>query len=241
LDQEYYYSALFLIDELPKNQLTDSVKSKMLHFFEQEEIQDDFDAHKAILEDATINQYFDSFTDPESKQLIEDLKISMDIYVRYRTGSHADRINYIRKNFRENFKRLGDKEAKVIVKIGGLHASRLVTLGSFDIGTYLNEIACENSNISSNFNFLNRFYKKDGKVKDQLNSENIYFKRNAIFLEQASQEHWGIIDLKSIRSAIENGKLKIKEDGSYHAIRLNIESYDYMILPPMDYPTTPNY
>lgn len=156
IDQEYFYSILFFTDELLKeaevklnyNEIkelkikVDKIIFKYLKHDEEEKIDS---AIPFIEKDENVIELFHQFdkTDEKANKIINDLKLSWDIYMRWRKGSHADRISYMRNNLLEIYNK--NKKEKMFVKIGSLHASKIISNSAYDIGNLTEELAQENS------------------------------------------------------------------------------------------------
>lgn len=247
LDQEYYYSAFFLMDEMVNtlkntpdfqkvNQLKFAAQRVMLNHFMaevQEKIEDPF---TLILKEPTVQNFFNAFdkSNVKARAVIKDLKITWDIYSRWRSGSHQDRISYMRNNFLKNYNAAlkRGKTPKVFTKIGSLHAPKAFSNGAYDIGFLTEELAQKNRTTSTSINTWTSFSKTDKGIIRNDKRYNSY-KRFSTFLELAKQDQYAIIDLHQIRKDFEKGKIELPNDGSYHAIRRLIYAYDYQIMLPL--------
>ena len=249
LDQEYYYSILFLTDVLLKQneqsqnfkeiellkQRTDSLIMK--HFIEENNSNKEIDVFASLLSEPVIIDFFNSIKSNEnSSEIIEDLKISWDIYSRWRKDSHADRISYMRNNFMKNYKTVKSKgkTPKVFLKFGQLHASQIISNGAFDLGHYVNELARKNNMVCTNINTWTRFYQEEEKEIDYLEAYPVYFGRYKLLMELAKENQWTIIDLKSIRNDISNQTVELPTNGDFHKLNALIQGYDYQLILPKD-------
>ena len=254
LDQEYYYSAFFLTDEMFRTvkDSPDASKIEQLKGFAQQamfkyyvaEVQKKVeDPFPLILKDPTVLNYFNAFdkSNTKAQAIIEDLKITWDIYSRWRSGSHQDRISYMRNNFMENYNAALERgeTPKVFTKIGSLHASKTFSNGAYDIGVLTKELAKKNGTKSVSINTWVPFSKTEKGIVENVNRYRSY-KRYAEFLKLAKQNEYAIIDLRAIRKDLESGKLELPTDGDYHALRRLISSYDYQIMLPLAEDTVPN-
>lgn len=247
LDQEFYFSAFFLADELLRTvenspeaskikQLKDLAQQSMFKWYMaevKEEIESPF---PLMLKDKNITNFFNSFDEKNTKAraIINDLKISWDIYTRWRSGSHQDRISYMRNNFMKNYNAAiaRGETPKVFTKIGSLHAPKAFSNGAYDIGFLTEELAQKNGTVSTSINTWIPFSKTEKGIVNNVDRYNSY-KRYAEFLKLAKQDQYAIIDLRQIRKDVEKGKIQLPEDGSYHAIRRLIFAYDYQIMLPL--------
>ncbi|MEM6684194.1 MAG: hypothetical protein AAF617_00250 [Bacteroidota bacterium] len=256
LDQEYYYSAFFLADEMANSvkgqsnyaeiiQKRDMAKAEMYNYFVaevKEEIEDPF---TPILKDKNVNAYFDAFSKNNTKAqaIIKDLKITWDIYVNWRNDSHVDRISYMRSNFMKNYNEAlkADKQPKVYTKIGSLHARKIVANGAYDIGELVTSLAKQNKTQATTIGSWRPYeIDADGNLINYFEKYKRGYKRYKIFMPLAKQDQWAVINLKAIRNAIEKGDIAFPTDGSYHKLRQLVYAYDYQLLIPADSQTTPN-
>lgn len=256
LDQEFFYSAFFLADEMAntvKGQLNhaeivqkrDLAKAAMFKYFMaavKKEIDDPFGP---ILKDTTVNAYFDAFSKNNTKaqSIIKDLKITWDIYINWRNDSHVDRISYMRANFMKNYNkaRTTEKQPKVYTKIGSLHARKILSNGAYDIGELVTSLAKQNGTQATTIGSWRPYeIDEDGNLINYFEKYKRGYKRYKIFMPLAKKDQWAIINLKAIRTAIENGQIAFPSDGSYHKLRQLIYAYDYQLILPADYQTIPN-
>jgi len=254
LDQEYYYAAFFLMDEMLASikdtpgfakvqKLKMMAQGAMLKHY-MAEVQDKIDdPFPLILKEPAVINFFNAFDseNTKAKAIVKDLKISWDIYSRWRNGSHQDRISYMRNNFIKYYKHASktEKRPKVFTKIGSLHAPKLLSNNAFDIGSLTEELAQKNGTYSSSINTWVPFSKTDKGIVKNIDRYRSY-KRYAAFLKLAKQDQFAIIDLKSIRQDISKGKVKLPTNGDYHALRSLLFGYDYQIMLPISEKTVPN-
>lgn len=256
LDQEFYYSAFFLIDEMANTvrnqsnhtsikQKRDIAKAAMYKHFVaavKEEIEDPF---SPILKNENVNTYFNAFSKDNTKAqaIIKDLKITWNIYINWRRDSHVDRISYMRNNFMKHYNEAlkTEQQPKVYTKIGSLHARKIVSNGAYDIGELVESLAQKNGTQATTIGSW-RPYKitEDGSIINYFEKYKHSYKRYKIFMPLAKQDQWTIINLKEIRTAIENNEITLPKDGSYHKLRQLIYAYDYQLILPIDHQTTPN-
>lgn len=249
LDQEHYYAIFFLTDEilLSAKNSTNYAKLELLKqqadqfilqsFIKDEQSDEEIDLFKNILDNDDVQNFFKeaSATSTKAAKIIKDLKISWDIYSRWRDDSHADRISYIRNNF-EDFVKDKNANAKVFVKVGNIHAIQIVNKGVYDIGHYANELAKKQNRKCTNIDSWTRYYLEDGKEEDYEE----WYLREKLFIQFAKKDQWTIFNLESIRSDIENGKIKLPTNGDFHSLNSMIQGYDYQLILPQDQYITPN-
>jgi hypothetical protein len=251
IDQEYIYSILFFTDELLKeaksksnyNEIkklkikVDKIVFKHLKDDEEGKIES---AISLIDKDENVIEFFNQFgeRDVKATKIINDLKFSWDIYIRWKKGSHADRISYMRNNLLKIYN--NERSAKMFVKIGSLHASKIISNSAYDIGNFTEELAKENNTISSSINSWRPFYKEGDSVINNLKKYSNYYKKHKIFTGFAKENKWVIINLKSIREDLKLKKIKLPNDGAYHALKKIINGYDYQLILPVDESITYN-
>jgi hypothetical protein len=250
IDQEYYFSILFLSDELLKkakgntdyNEIRNSkVKADSIfyHWFNIEsESEDEVDVFKNILETSEVQTFFNYFPD---EPIVKDIKISWDIYSRWRSGSHADRISYMRNNFISNLAARSKEidKPKVFLKFGQVHTAKTISRGTFDLGHLTEEIAQNNGTISTSINSWVRYANYDNNPSDYVNEA--FYKRVKLFIDFGRKEEWTIINFRSIRKDLANGKIALPSNGDFHEIYEYIHKYDYQFILPMNETVTPNY
>ncbi len=249
LDQEHYYSIFFLTDEILLNAKNSANYSKLellkqkadqfilQSFMKNKKSDEGVDLFKNILDNHDVQNFFKeaSSTSTKAAKIINDLKISWDIYSRWRDDSHADRISYIRNNF-EDFLKDNNANAKVFIKVGNIHAIQIFNKGVYDIGHYANELATKQNRKCTNIDSWTRYYLEDGKEEDYED----WYLREKLFIQFARKDQWTIFDLESIRSDIENGKIKLPTNGDFHSLNSMIQGYDYQLILPQDQFITPN-
>jgi len=247
LDQEYYYSAFFLMDEMVRtvqdtpsfqkiNQKKLAAQKVMFtHFLAevQEKIDNPFEL---ILKEPTVQDFFNAFNKNNTKAtaIINDLKFTWDVYTRWRNGSHQDRISYMRNNFLKNYNAAiaRGETPKVFTKIGSSHAMKVISRNSYDIGSLTEDLAKKNGTKSFSINTWTPFSRTENGI---VNNVNRYrgFKPFKEFLALAKQNEFAIIDLQKIKADLESGKIQLPDDGSYHALRILINGFDYQIMLPL--------
>lgn len=256
LDQEFYFSAFFLMDELTntaKNadnynsivQLQNEAKAIMYGHFLGELKKENDGAYKLIKEEAVVKNYLNAFdsSNEKAQAIIKDLKISWDIYIDWRNDSHADRISYIRNNFITHYNTASktEKLPKVYTKIGSLHARKTMSNGAYDIGELVESLANTNGTVATTIGSWRAFeIAEDGSITNLFEKYKKSYKRYSIFMPLAKTDEWAIIDLKAIRTAVENNDIQLPKDGSYHKLRQLIYAYDYQLIIPADGATVPN-
>lgn len=255
LDQEFYFSAMFLTDELANttkgtNQystivtLKETAQKAMFGYFISEVKKEIDGAYKYIKEDPAVIAYLNAFdkSNTKAQEMIQDMKISWDIYIDWRNGSHDDRVSYICNNFYKNYKEALKTETtpKVFTKIGSLHAREIISNGAYDIGVFTQELANKNNTTSTSI-ICWRPYQldEDGNTINNMERYSGY-KRFKAFLPLARENEFTIINLSALKKDYIDGKIALPLNGDYHELRRLLESYDYLIMLPTDTEPVPN-
>lgn len=257
LDQEYYYSILYLTDELLKiysddvnfakiKNLKEEMDVKVKDWFMQEIYsENEIDVFSELLKEPVVIDFFNATEGKNEKAntIIKDIKLSWDIYSRWRKDSHVDRISYMRNNFLANYESEKKEKGifpKVFLKFGQVHAQQIISKGAYDIGHFVNELAKNKGVSCTNINSWTRFYEDEGMVVDYLEKYPNNYARLRLFMDLAKQNQWTIIDLKSIREDVLENKVHLPKNGDFHKINALIEGYDYQFVLPLDQYITPN-
>lgn len=256
IDQEFYFSAFFLMDELTKTaknktnydhivQLQNQAKDIMFKHFMGEFKKENDGAYNLIIKEPVVNDYLNAFgtSNKKAQSIIKDLKISWKIYIDWRNDSHVDRISYMRNNFMKHYNQAlkSEKQPKVYTKIGSLHAKKIVSNGAYDIGELAESLAQKNGTQATTIGSWRPYeITEDGSLINNFDKYKRSYKRYKIFMPLAKQDQWAIVNLKAIRTAIENNEISLPKDGSYHKLRQLIYAYDYQLILPADHQTTPN-
>ena len=251
LDQEYYYSIMHLTDELANttkhasnyNQILEAKKQVedviYQYYLKEDTSAAAFDAFEAILDDHTVNQYFNLFhmNNQAAQSIIEDIKISFDIYINWQRGSHADRVSYMRNNLIKEIAAAKTHTGvlpKVFLKFGQAHASKILSNGAYDIGHLLQELACQTGSRAVNIALARRFVYHNGEVVDLLEQLRSPYGKNTSFLSVGKQNEAAIINLSDVRCDLRMGKYSLPVDGDYHRIKKVLDGFDYLIILPID-------
>ncbi len=252
LDQEFFYSMLYLPQEMLVRAKEHKDYSKleaqekaarqvmMDWMIKANESEDEIQLFEKLLSEPAVINYFDSISaaSPKAAQMVDDLKISWDIYTRYRQDSHADRISYMRNNFKsyhdEHVQKTGTAP-KVLLKFGQVHASQTLSLGTYDIGHYVDELAKADKQKCCNINSWTRYYREeDGSEIDYLEEYKDFYARYQLFIRMAKRNQWTIIDLASIREDVKDNKIALPSNGDFHKMNALIQGYDFQLILPLD-------
>ncbi|MEO1513754.1 MAG: hypothetical protein AAFV95_02035 [Bacteroidota bacterium] len=253
LDQEYFTASFHLFDEIasmtandPQTQnLRKQVKPILQRLYLKDAQERRYPLYDSLAQNPSIQAFFSAAqkANPQCTAIVEDLKISWDIYNRNRLrsrSSHTKRISYMRENFVKNYQQLKNPLAKVFVKLGGLHTGKDKQLNAYDVGHLTEQLAQKNGTRSTNLGISSRFYQEEGETYDSW--EDRKDKDIAFGFEMYGQkDQWTVIDLKSIKANVEAGQLSLPADYSFHGILSDLKNFDLLLIPPMDKSTEPNY
>ncbi len=257
LDQEYYYSIFYFTDEIERllisdNLNSDKIRELKVHLDQLVEKwmlarptlkkEGKADAiFESISEDPAFIEYCKAVEKTQNNQaitILNDLKVSWNIYCNWRKGSHQDRISYMRNNFLKKYKEADSP--KVFVKVGQMHASQIISNAAYDLGHLLENMAVKNGSVCTNINSAVRYHNYSGEMQDNMKSESIKIKREKVFLQFGKKSEWTLIDLKSIRNDLLENLIYLPQNGDFHRIRELIEGYDFQLILPLDDGVTPN-
>ncbi len=255
IDQEFYFSSFFLFDEMMKTIKNDSNYKQILqkkgaamqimykHFLDEFAKKNE-GAYALIRKEKAVINFFNSFSKENTiaQTIINDLKISWDIYIRWRDDSHVDRISYMRNNFLKHYNQAlkTERQPKVFTKIGSLHASKILSNGAFDIGHLTQELAEKNNTESVTINTWVPFHQTKDGLENNFEKYKRSYRRYSLFTHLADKNQWVIVNLKQIRNDISKGKTTLPTHGDYHKLKKLISGYDYLFIAPTDVDTTPN-
>ncbi len=255
LDQEFFIGYIPLIDRMYDN-LAEKKKKELkdLHAQVIKQIENltknyylgnDKKLYTPIYESKEINQYLESASDknPKNKKIADEFRATTVIY-RYNElqryyDNNNERALYMKKNLVKGFSNLKFdlKKDKMLLKMGGLHTSRGLSLFDIsDIGNILSELATFNGNHSLHIGFGSRYYIKDGKEIDALETPKDRPNRSQDLLQMGKKDKWVIIDLRKLRPAVFSSLFNFNP-----TIRQTILGKDLYIIAPTDKNPTPNY
>ena len=182
--------------------------------------------------DEKIDHFFDFFEDSLSLKLIEDIKISWDIYEKNATGknSNQQRADLMKRYFEQYLVHYGN-DSKVVLKLGGVHLTHgLSPFGTDDMGKYLTEKANQNNTGYLSIRHLIPY--RNGKSNVGKSS----WQDVSQLLELGRKDQWTVIDLRPIRAMLDRGEITVSKN-LLHELR----SYDLVLLTPDDQYPKVNY
>ena len=245
LDQEFYFSYTYLIDELARlagesltveQQRLRRKLTRRLYWLDRrnqlaETINSNFERSCRLKNDENLEAYLLSFekTDhPDILQILDALRTTLQIYCLADQGKASSpvRINYFRENFDRNFEAAlaENPEPKVFLKMGSFHMGRQRSpLNLYDIGNHVHQLAESKGQSTVHIYYLNRFLEgKDMKGRRG-------WEGSEIFISVGDREKWTLIDLRPLREQLSNGTLS----GNDFEVR-TIWNYDFIIVAPED-------
>lgn len=245
LDQEYYFSYTYLIDELALlsgESLTDEQQNlrrkltRRLYWLNRrnqvtETISSGFELSCRLQNDEQLLAYLNSFddaVDPDIRQILDAFHTTLEIYCLAEQGKASSpvRISYFRENFDRNYEiaLAENPEPKVFLKMGSFHMGRQRSpLNLYDIGNHIYQLAEAKGQKSVHIYYLNRYI--DGEdMKGRRGWEG-----SERFISMGERKKWALIDLRSLREQLSNGSLS----GTDFEVS-TIMNYDFIIVAPED-------
>ena len=259
VDQEYYYSLIFLLDELYA-MVDDSAKKGAIELaykkahksaakhFQKDGHKDDYSLLTELLADEAIEAFFQTFpkTNTPAWDIIQALRKSWEIYAFNENGrndyygNNGTRARHMRENFVKRYKAAqakGDSLPKVFVKIGGYHAAKGVSpLQIYELGNMLHELAAFNGSQSVHILCHNRYYLDEGEVKDNAQGKAEWTKLMYPFISQGKTDQWTLIDLRPMARLVAN-----RRQSAPKVLAYKLGHYDFILIPPIDGTTSLNY
>lgn len=245
LDQEFYFSYTYLIDELARlagESLSDEQQKlqrkliRRLYWLDRrnqlaETIGSSFQRSCRLKQDENLEAYLLSFENTDHTDILQILKAfntTLEIYCLAEQGKSSEplRINYFKENFDKNFEAAlaENPEPKVFLKMGSFHMGRQRSpINLYDIGNHVHQLAESKGQSSVHIYYLNRFLEgKDMKGRRG-------WEGSERFISVGDREKWALIDLRPLREQLTNGTLS----GSDFEVR-TIMNYDFIIVAPED-------
>ncbi|AXJ02118.1 hypothetical protein CYPRO_2880 [Cyclonatronum proteinivorum] len=254
LDQEFYFSYKFLIDELlrlggeevsPGQQRMHRTLSRRLYWLDRRnQVADlfggNFQRSCRLQDDDTFQAFLDSFAGfghPDIQLIREALHKTLEIYCLNERGGDSDpvRVTYFKENFDRNFKAAlaENPQPKVFLKMGSWHMGRHESpRGLQDIGHHVAQLAESRNQESVHIRYHNRFL-EGGDVLERSGWEGL-----ERLLSVGVRDQWALIDIRPIRALFEDGQLT----GTASASELRtIRNWDFVIIAPEDHGVSPHW
>ncbi|TGE04229.1 hypothetical protein [Hymenobacter fodinae] len=179
---------------------------------------------------------------PEVQQMVRDFRASSEIYQLNATNglkSHQTRINLMKRNLvqaLEAYQKPGQPLPKTLFKFGAVHVSRGVSLlgGVYDMGNLALNLADVHDQKSLHIFIIGKQGTQVGgfnpddfskNVKQYDNLDNTALKP---FMAQTAAGAWQVFDLRPLRRALINDKLKV----SSQELATVLLGYDYVVIIP---------
>lgn len=250
IDQEFYSSQLFLIDELYK--LSPNKSSVTPHYIQSKQfLETEFKKDATtkghhmftnLLNSETLKSFFNKCGTEKQQSMISELVSSWEIYalneVKKYKKNNFTRMQYMKRKFGEYYKTASKTTSlpKVFVKMGSMHLARGKNwLGIYDLGNLTKELSYFNGTKSTSINCFARYWKgEDGKVYDYLDEED-----GKVFqpiLELARKDKWVLIETKPILQLAKKEKMKLPSD-----LQILISGFDFILFSPTKTEVQPNY
>lgn len=160
---------------------------------------------------------------PNLKRVLDDIKISKDIYYYSDNQSRAD---LMKTNFYNYYDGLKTKNEKVFFKMGSNHLAKGMNLETnlYDIGNAAYELSQRNKTNFSNVYLMVRYTEENGKITDDLEETNN--QNPKVFSKLYNKDQWVLVDLRSLR-------LRMRYDNSLTSDTYKIiEKFDYVLVSP---------
>jgi len=157
------------------------------------------------------------------KRVLDDIKISKDIYYY---SDNQRRADLMKTNFYNYYDGLKTKNEKVFFKMGSNHLSKGMNLETnlYDIGNAVYELAQRNKMNFSNVYLMVRYTEENGKITDDLEETNN--QNPKVFSKLYDKDRWVLVDIRSLR-------LRMRYDNSLTSDAYKIiEKYDYVLVSP---------
>jgi hypothetical protein len=244
VDQEFVFSAPFFFEDIHNRILPQKHKSEQASYTENFESaakrikellwSEDRSRYQEIFSDPDISSFLmksighDSGVDKRILALQETWRIYQDNALRRSYRNNNTRIELIKRYFTEQYKEAQKEEKypKVLVKMGSMHTVYGYTsIGIYDIGNYLRELAIYNGSKSFNIALAGRYYVRDtGERIDRLEFVPEY--EELFKYEEEGDHNWTILDLRPLKMALIDGTIKT-EDRAFMYLLLR---YDAVLL-----------
>lgn len=157
------------------------------------------------------------------QRMLDDIKISKDIYYY---SDNQKRADLMKLNFYNYYEASKNKNKKVFLKMGSNHLARGMNLETnlYDIGNALYELSQRNKTGFSNVYIMVRYTEEKGVITDDLEETNN--QNPKVFSKLYDKDKWVLVDLRTLR-------LKMRGDNTLTPDTYKIiEKYDYVLVSP---------
>lgn len=160
---------------------------------------------------------------PNLKRVLDEIKISKDIYYY---GDNQRRADLMKTNFYNYYDGLKTKNEKVFFKMGGNHLAKGMNLETnlYDIGNTVYELSQRNKTNFTNVYFMVRYTEENGIITDDAEETNNEYPK--VFSKLYDKEKWVLVDVRTLR-------LRMRYDNTLTTDTYKIiEKYDYVLVSP---------
>lgn len=234
IDFENYNASLFILEALyersKKTQELDgmykSARQVIIDGYEKDRIEKKHGLATTLLNSAPIRLFFDRVSkDAKTREIIRQQLLSWRIYEQEGINNWYPRVENMKKNFADDYKKAAvkEKEPKVFIKMGAVHIARGTSSSGFqEVGNMINELSILNGTKTfSVISFARYRINAKGETMDFLEEE------DAELLKCTTKDSWSLIDLNRLRADGLHGRIKLsKEMVSY------MQKFDMMLIPP---------
>jgi hypothetical protein len=250
IDQEFWSSHLFLIDEIynlsDKKDLIkpyfDAAKQFIIEEFKKDQKNKNYPMCTNLLESSILKSFFEKCKNEKQNKIIADLITSWEIYAFNETKKYSEnnftRMKYMKRKFGENYKIAlkTDSLPKVFVKMGSMHLARGKNwLRIYDLGNMIKELSYFNGTESTSINCFARYSQdNDGTIYDYLDDED--GKVYQPVLELAKKDKWVLIETKPILELVNKKKIELNSD-----LKILISGFDFILFTPIKTEVKINY
>lgn len=189
-----------------------------------------------LLEDESLNDFFTSFKgNLIAEPHIDAVKSSLRIYCKNEQGkgSNQERAYYMQSNFEQRYKQAQTKkeQPRVFIKMGSVHLSKGTSIfGVDDMGKFLEEKAALEKTAYLNIRHLRRF--RNGK--DLIGKKG--WEEVGLLMKLGKKDRWTLTDLRPMRKALQRGEIQVDKHISYELM-----NFDFLLIPPNDKKSKPNF
>lgn len=160
---------------------------------------------------------------PYLKKILDDIKISKDIYYY---SDNQKRADLMKLNFYSYYDQQKNKNEKVFFKMGANHLAKGLNLETnlYDIGNAVYELSQRNKTKFSNVYFMVRYTEDKGVITDDFEETNN--QNPKVFSKLYDKDKWVLVDLRTLR-------LRMRYDNTLTSDTYKIiEKYDYVLISP---------
>lgn len=188
--------------------------------------------------DNDFTKYINQCNEPKQQEIIKALRISMGIYKQQNWSGNNSRMEYMKRNFSNNYRtaQQDDSLPKVLIKMGSMHLGWGKSwLGIYDLGNLIGELAHFNDTKSISVNCFSRYIEeKNGTIYDYMSDQD--GKNLSLILDLASKDNWTLVDNKKIIEVASKRKIKLNND-----LTFLISKYNYILFAPLKTLVENNY